>query len=187
MLSHWRMPLQSFPSRQNCSQRPRLANGGAKSQFPVVYRYRLLIYLSFPVHFEPPLIANRCYGSVVCSSTNFANFVRMVAISTRASLFFSFVAVYSLFFRICYRFPKVIFFTLKTKNFNFSLRCELELSSCRCRFSLVATTTQTLSDLRSMEIPLKNHSLRRSIDRNNLRPSFLFFYLFTFLLCSSQR
>ena len=36
--------------------------GGAKSQFPLAYRYRLLIYISFPVHFEPPLIANRCYG-----------------------------------------------------------------------------------------------------------------------------
>ena len=125
--------------------------------------------------------------SVVFSLTNFANFVRMVAISTRASLFFYFVAVNSLFFRICYRFPKVFIFTLKTKNFNFSLRCELELSSCRCRFSLVATTTQTLPDLRSMQIPLKNHSLRRSIDRNNLRPSFLFLFIFSFLLRSFQR
>lgn len=104
----------------------------------------------------------------------------MVAISTRASLFFYFVAVNSLFFRICYRFPKVFIFTLKTKNVKFYLRCELELSSFRCRFSLVATTTQTLSDLRSMQIPLKNHSLRRSIDRNNLRPSFLFFIYFRF-------
>ena len=160
--------------------------GGAKSQFPVAYRYRLLIYLSFPVHFEPPLIANRCYGSVVCSLNQYRQFCADGRNFNQGFSFLYFVAVNSLFFRICYRFPKVFIFTLKTKNFNFSLRCELELPKCRCRFSLVATTTQILSDLRSMQIPLKNHSLRRSIDRNNLRPSFLFFYLF-FLFCSSQR
>jgi len=35
---------------------------GDRSQFSLAYRYRLLIYISFSVHFEPPLIANRCYG-----------------------------------------------------------------------------------------------------------------------------
>jgi hypothetical protein len=37
--------------------------GGAKSQFLVAYRYRLLIYLSFQFPLLPPLIANRCYQS----------------------------------------------------------------------------------------------------------------------------
>ena len=148
---------------------------GDRSQFRFAYRYRLLIYISFPVHFEPPLIANRCYGFGGLFVNQYRQFCADGRNFNRGFSFLYFVAVNSLFFRICYRFPKVFIFTLKTKNFNFSLRCELELSTCWCRFSLVATTTQTLSDLRSIQILLTNHSLRRSIVRNNLRPSFLFF------------
>lgn len=122
--------------------------------------------------------------SVVCSLNQYRQFCADGRNFNRGFSFLYFVAVNSLFFRICYRFPKVFIFTLKTKNFNFSLRCELELPYSRSSFSLVATTTQILSDLRSMQIPLKNHSLRRSIDRNNLHPSFLFFF-FSFLFLST--
>ena len=123
--------------------------------------------------------------SVVCSLNQYRQFCADGRNFNQGFSFLYFVAVNSLFFRICYRFPKVFIFTLKTKNFIFYLRCELELPKYRCRISLAATTTQTLSDLRSMQIPLKNHSLRRSIDRNNLRPSFLFLFIFSFLFLST--